>query len=187
MITIVNPHPGFTFFSDLGSIFDGLIDKIIPNGIWPLVVQILATLIMVLIVYKLLYNPMKKMLAKRAEAVADSITNANKDKEAAKLALAEANETLSSSKIEAQSIIKEANLDGQKARDLLIRAGEQELKLKREKADNEIADARVAAEAAIQQEIITVAMAASKHILGREISEKDNEKLVEEFIKEVKN
>ena len=69
--------------SGISDIFEGLFWKIMPQSIWPLVIQILATLLLVLIVYKLLYNPMKKFLAKRAEFVKNNIDGSVKSNQEA--------------------------------------------------------------------------------------------------------
>jgi F0F1-type ATP synthase membrane subunit b/b' len=42
-------------------------DKLIPNGIWPFIIQLLSTLVMFFIVKKFLYVPIKTIRDKRAQ------------------------------------------------------------------------------------------------------------------------
>ena len=53
-------------------------------------------------------------------------------------------------------------------------------------AQEDIEKAKQEALTDVHNEIVNVALEASKEILQREINEKDNSKLVEDFIKEVK-
>lgn len=180
---MVNP---FTF-SGVSGIFDGLIDKIFPSGIWPLVTQLLATGIMVIIVYKLLYNPMKKFLAKRATFIQSNIESAALSNRQAAIALKDAQESVITSKVEAQAIIKAATEDSAKAREALVLEAEREIRESKVRAQEEIADSKEKALDEIHREIVTVALAASKQVLAREINEKDNARLVDDFIKEARN
>jgi F0F1-type ATP synthase membrane subunit b/b' len=43
------------------------------------------------------------------------------------------------------------------------------------------------AQAQLEEEIIHVALAASQRVLQRELTEKDNDKMIEQFIKDLKN
>lgn len=173
--------------SGISDIFEGLIDKILPSSIWPLVIQLLATLMLVFIVYKLLYNPMKKFLAKRAEFVKNNIDGSVISNQNATLALQTAQASLSESKVKAQAAIQDATLDAQKAREALLAKAEDEVREMKTRAEEEILESKRQALDDIHREIISVALEASKQVLGREINEGDNARLVNDFIKEVKN
>ncbi len=173
--------------SGISGIFEGLIDKIIPTSIWPFLVQILSTLLLVLIVYKLLYNPMEKFLAKRAEFVKNNIDGSIKSNQEAMLALQTAQTSLNESKMKAQAAIQDATVDAQKARESLLAKAEDEVREMKTRAEEEINESKRQALDDIHREIINVALEASRQVLGREINETDNARLVNDFIKEVKN
>lgn len=173
--------------SGIADIFEGLIDKIFPSSIWPLVIQLLATGLMVLIVYKLLYNPMKKFLATRASFIKNNIDSAKLSNEQATIAMKQAEEAIVNSKVEAQAIVKSATEDSLKAREALLAEAQRQAAELRSRADEEIEESKAKALDEIHQEIVTVAMAASRQVLGREINDKDNARFVDEFIKEAKN
>ena len=60
---------------------EDFIEKIIPDNIWGLVTQLLALSVIVLIVWLLIYKPVKKILDKRANAVLEDIETTKRDKE----------------------------------------------------------------------------------------------------------
>lgn len=173
--------------SGISGIFDGLIDKLFPSGIWPLVTQLLALAIMVVILYKLLYNPMKKFLAKRASFIQSNVESAALSNRQAAIALKDAQDSVIHSKIEAQAIIKSANEDSARAREALVLAAEKEIRESKIRAEEEIADSKEKALDEIHHEIVSVALAASKQVLGREINDLDNARFVDDFIKEVRS
>ena len=173
--------------SGISGIFEGLIDKLITTSVWPFVVQILATLLLVLIVYKLLYNPMKKFLAKRAEFVKNNIDGSVKSNQEAALALQNAQASLNESKMKAQATMQASTIDAQKAREKMLAKAEDEVREMKTRAEEEINESKRQALDDIHREIINVALEASKQVLGREINDKDNARLVNDFIKEVKN
>ncbi len=53
-------------------------------------------------------------------------------------------------------------------------------------AENDIARMEIEAQEQIKKEIVAVALDASSELLGREVSSKDNARLIEEFVEEVK-
>jgi len=61
-----------------------------------------------------------------------------------------------------------------------------EVEKERARALSEIELAKTEALDEIHQEIVEVALDASKKVLEREVSEKDNRRIIEDFIKEVK-
>jgi F-type H+-transporting ATPase subunit b len=162
-------------------------DKLIPNGIWPFVIQLISTFVMLLIVHKFLYTPIKGILDRRASFVETQIQQAvSREQLAAEKLTALEKEQLKTKKA-LQSLREQAQaeVDQQKAR-LLEEAKAQAAALK-QKAHDEIALAKLQAKGQLEDEMITIALAASQRILQRELTQKDNEKIVENFIKDLKN
>jgi F-type H+-transporting ATPase subunit b len=69
---------------------------------------------------------------------------------------------------------------------MLSEAQAQALRLKR-KAEEEILQAKALAIQSMEQEMISIALDASRQVLKRELTEKDNAKVVEDFIKGLRN
>lgn len=71
-------------------------------------------------------------------------------------------------------------------KEILLKA-EEEAQAKKDKALRDIEKQRLEAKEDIHREIVGVALLAAQKIVEREIDEKDNTRLVEDFIKDVKN
>ena len=170
---------------ELGLDAQDFVNKFFPNGWEPLVVQLLAFGVLVLAGIFLGYKPVKKLLNERGNYIEQNIKEAEeKNVMAAKLAQ-EAEENILKSQKEARKIINEAKKDAMKEHDEIIAQTNEEIKNSKLQADLEIKKSKEKALADIHNEIVNVALDASKAILRREINEEDNSKLVEEFIKEV--
>ena len=119
-------------------------------GSWQsLLIQLGATLLLILIVGKFLMKPVREILQKRQDHVISQITTAEAIKENAY------------KEIEEEKIIQHQILQKQ---------------LEQEK---------ISAKEEIRKEILEVALQASEVVLQREVSKKDNQAIVENFIKEV--
>ena len=156
---------------DLGLDAQDFVNKLFPNGWEPLVVQLLAFGVLVLAGIFLGYKPIKKLLNERGNYIEQNIK--------------EAEENILKSQKEARKIINEAKKDAMKEHDEIIAQTNEEIKNSKLQADLEIKKSKEKALEDIHNEIVNVALDASKAILRREINEEDNSKLVEEFIKEV--
>lgn len=166
--------------NELGSIGQ----KLIPN-FFSFLVQLLALVVMILIVIYLGYKPVKKTLEARSNAVQAEITTAKEN-----AIISEQNKQLSEQEIiearkKANDIVLQAQNIAGVEKERIVHEGEQiVVKMKRE-AEEEILKAKEEAKVEIHNEIVNVALDASKEILQREISEEDNSRLVEDFIREI--
>jgi F-type H+-transporting ATPase subunit b len=162
-------------------------DKLIPNGIWPFIIQLLSTLVMFFIVKKFLYVPVKSILDKRAQFVQTTIDEAVlREKQAQELKAALEAE---SKKVQQSLIALRQEAQEEMAlvkNQMLSEAQAQALRLKR-KAEEEILQAKALAIQSMEQEMISIALDASRQVLKRELTEKDNAKVVEDFIKGLRN
>ena len=162
-------------------------DKLIPNGIWPFIIQLLSTFVMLLIVHKLLYKPIKGILDKRASFVEGQVQQALEREQLAQKKLDELTSLQTKTKKELTSLRQAAQqeIETQKAR-LLEEANDQVQALK-QKTFEEIELAKKQAQASLEHEMIEVALAASQKVLQRELTQKDNEKILEDFLKDIRS
>ena len=144
--------------------------KIFPN-IGSLVVQLVATIVLVFFVVKFFWKPIKKNIDTRREYIKNNIDEAGKLNEEAKVNLENSTKQIKDANVEAilvrQNILDQANEEASRK----IKLAEEQIIKEREEAKQEIHD-----------EIISVAMMAASKIVEREISKEDNEKLVEDFL-----
>jgi F-type H+-transporting ATPase subunit b len=181
----MNDYIGILVLSgDLGGLFDDIDEKLIPS--WPsLVVQLCSLVVLILVVFFVAYKPVKKMLKKRADYIENNILDSQKNKAIAKQNLEQSNEAILSSKKEASRIISDANKKALNERKILEEETKLGLLRLKQEAETDIEKSKEQSLEDIRREMISVAMVTSKEILKREINEKDNAKLAEDFIEKL--
>ena len=169
------------YAESIGETISSIGEKLIPNWI-SFVVQFLSFLILLLAVFFLAYKPVKRILKKRADHIEDEINQAEERNAQAAASVNEAKELVSSSKVKASEIIKNAESQGQEKYDAIILEAKQEVAEMKKAAEEDIERAKVDAVQDIRSEMVNVALSASREILKREVDKKDNVKLAEDFI-----
>jgi len=163
---------------------EDIINKLIPNGIWPVITQLLTTIVLIIIVQKLLYKPVRGMLDKRAAHIKRHIEEAERDQKLAAGHLSEAERQVQTAKTQSQLMLKEAQEAGATTRNEALEEAKETTRRMKLQADEDIRKARDQAADDIRREIVDVAIEASKRVLERELVKKDNEKVVDDFVKE---
>ena len=159
--------------------------KLIPN--WPsLVAQVGALLVLILVVIVFGYKPIKKIVKKRQNYIEDQIKDAEKSKATWKENELKSQETVLASNRTAADIVAEAKANAEKEREKILLETAKEVEKMKLDAENDIARMEVEAQEQIKKEIVDVALDASKELLGREVTSKDNTRLLEEFIEDIK-
>lgn len=162
-------------------------DKLIPNGFWPFFVQLISTIVMLVIVHKFLYLPIKAILDKRAEFVNQTIHDAIQREKQAELVKLSLEEQTKKVQLSLKELKEEAMQEIEATRSQLLNDAKADASRIKEKTLEEIAQAKSQALYDIEKEIVSVALDASKQVLQRELSNKDNEKVIEDFIKGLRN
>ena len=166
---------------NIGETMKSIANKLIPNWI-SFVIQLSSFLILLLVVFFVAYKPVKRMMKKRADHIEDEIKQAEEKNVLAAASVNEAKELVSSSKLKASEIIKNAEVQGQEKYDAIILEAKQEVADMKKAAEEDIERAKEDAIQDIRSEMVNVALSASKEILKREVDKKDNVKLAEDFI-----
>ena len=159
-------------------------ENLIPS--WSsFVVQLAALVILIVVVLVVAYKPMKKMLAKRADYIENNIRESEIAKAEAERNAQESQEMIIASRKEAADIVANAKslaIDTQKA---ALEETQLEVNRMKSQAQEDIERSKIEAKEEIRQEMVSVALAASEEILKREVNEKDNARIVENFIEEI--
>ena len=164
---------------------DDFTSKLIPN--WPsFVAQVGALIVLITVVIIFAYKPVKKIIAKRQDYIENKIKEAEKSKAVWQENELKSKETVLASERTAADIVAEAKNDAQKERAVILEQAQNEANKMKKDAENDIARMEIEAQEQIKKEIVTVALDASSELLGREVSSKDNARLIEEFVEEVK-
>ena len=160
-------------------------ENIFPK-IGALVVQLLATCILVFFVIKFFWKPIKKNIDTRREYIKQNIDNAGKLNVEAQANLEKSHKTIKDATVEARRIKENAEAEALLARQNILDKAKDEAEQKLKVAEEQIKKEREEAKQEIHDEIINVAMMAASKIVEREINKEDNEKLVEAFLNENK-
>lgn len=178
---------GLLVLDDLGTIIKDYISKnLIPSWV-SFVVQFAALVIMVLVVFLVAYKPVKKMLTKRADYVENNIRDSETAKAQAEQSVLAAQEALIASKKEAAEIISNAKVIAEDNNRKMMEESQLEINKMKALAEEDIERSKVEAREEIRKEMVSVALAASEEVLKREINEKDNSRIVKDFIKDLDN
>ena len=163
---------------------DDFISKLFPN-VWDALATFLAFIVLLLVAFYFAYKPVKKLLKKRGDYVEGKISDADKKEKEAQEKLEQAEQKVKDSSNEALAIVEKAKEDALKEKERIAleakKAREEEVK----KAKEEIAQEIEASKDEVHKEIVSVALDASKKVLSREVNSKDNEKLIDDFIKDL--
>ena len=166
---------------NIGETMKSIADKLIPNWL-SFVIQFSSFIILLLVVFFFAYKPVKKMLKKRADFIQEEIDQAQKNHAEAVEQTKEAKKLLNDSKAEASLIIENATKKGEEKYEAMMLEAKEEVKEMKLAAQDDIEQAKVDALNDIRNEMVNVALTASKEILKREVDEKDNTRLAEDFI-----
>ena len=157
-----------------------MLDINIWNFIWAGI-----NLILLLILMKIfLFKPIRKMMEKRTQMVQDELDSAKKTREEAEQLREQYDSELGSARDEAQKIIDKAHEDAETERAAIIKRSQEE-------ADRIVADAgktienerkRVIAQA--QPQIADLAVEAASRIIGENVDDEKNRRLVDKFLSE---
>jgi F-type H+-transporting ATPase subunit b len=160
------------------------LDKLFPN-FWSFLIQFLALIVLFVAVYFIAYKPLSKLVKARKDYVEHNLRDSEQAKKIAEAKAAEVASTIASSKIEANQIVEVAKAKAKVEAAAIAEDAATKAMAKQAEADVAIKQAEEKSRQAIHDEIVNVALDASKQVLGREVSAEDNSKLVSGFVDEV--
>lgn len=181
--------PAFLFLTSCdaakGMDKESFMNKLIPDWV-SFVAQIGALLVLILIVVIFAYKPVKKIVKKRQDYIESNIKEAEESKAIWKENELKSKETVLASDRTAANIVAEAKANAVRERNKILEQTQEDVSRMKLEAENDIARMELEAQDKIKKEIVSVALDASKELLGREVSSEDNNRLLEEFIEDVK-
>ena len=165
---------------------ESFLEKLFPNP-WDALAVFLAFVILLLVVFYFAYKPVKKLIKQRGDYVANKIETAEKREIESQKLLEDANEEVKAKRVEAMGIVEKAKQEAMQERQAILDKAKEEKAEEIKRTKEEIAQEIEASKDEIHREIVSVAIDASSRILEREVSSKDNEKLVDSFIDDLKD
>lgn len=147
-----------------------------------IIAQVLNFLILVAILRALAYEPVAKMLRQRSEKIQNSLDQAAADRKAAEQTLAQYKNQLAEANKRAQEIVDKAELTARQERESLVAETKREIERMKQTAQEEIQNERNRAFEEMKSEIVTLSLQAAEKIVAKNLSAKENDKLVNDFI-----
>lgn len=149
---------------------------------WTLVFTIINTIILFFLVKHFLYKPVKKMLQARQDEVEKIYSDADKAQSEAEKMKSEYELQLATAKEQAGEIVKTATAKAQQKSDEIVAEAQQKASVTLSRAQEQLELDRKKAVKEIRDNIADLAIDAASIVVGRELDEKSNAKLIDDFI-----
>jgi F-type H+-transporting ATPase subunit b len=149
------------------------------------IITIFNITILFLILRKILFKPVTKLMADRAKRVQDSIKQAEKDKIQAKALLTEYEIKLKNAEAESREILKTARENAERQAQVIIAEGRQEVENISAAARKHLEIEHHAALAKFKLEAAALVIAASAKLTARDFSGDDNLRYVNMLLDEL--
>ncbi|MGX7108501.1 F0F1 ATP synthase subunit B [Facklamia miroungae] len=143
---------------------------------------LLSFLILLYVIYKFAWQPFNQMLETRQKKVADDWQAAEDAKKANQEALSQIESQLKSAHLEAEKIIRQAQIDASHLRDKMIEETRQEQSKMLQLTQEDLKVQRQNFAENMQESLVHMAVAMAGKVVRREISEDDHRQMIQEFI-----
>lgn len=171
--------------SEIGGIVNAttIVNLIFPN-IWVFVATIISTIILICAIIWFVWKPLNKKIEERKKYLNQELEDAEKAKQDAFNAKAQAQDEFAKAQIDAARIVQSANQKGNdlynqlqdKAKEQayqIVKNAQEEIDIEKRKMQEEMHD-----------QILNIAFDAATHISKKNISKSDSDKMIDEFIDE---
>lgn len=151
------------------------------NAIWTLGIF----LIVVLVLGKFAWGPILSLLQEREKFIHQSLSEAKRDREEAEARLKEYTAQLQAARTEASTIVADARRDAERLREELRGKAKAEADAVLTNAERQIQLETARALQQIRREAVDLSVAIASKLIGRNITKEDNERLIEDALKQV--
>ena len=159
-------------------------NNLFPN-IWSFLAQILATIVLFVCIFFLAYKPTKKYLNKRRELLDNEVKETHKNKEESEINRIESEKNIAKSRAKAKQIVDDAKANAKLQQNEIVANAEETAKQIIKDSEDVVKRQQAKAMGEIKDAITDVAFTATTKILEREIDEKDNQKIIDDFVNEL--
>jgi F-type H+-transporting ATPase subunit b len=145
---------------------------------WTLLIFVLLMFILARYAFK----PLTAAVEARERALEEAITQAKADRDKASALLADQTKALDAARAEAQKLIAESRVTGEKLRNEMLEQTKQQQHDLLDRARAEIDNERKRAIADLRREAVELAIAGASKVIERNLDDQSNRKLVEGFL-----
>ena len=147
--------------------------------------QIINFAVVFFVLYKFALKPLKKLMDERSATISGGLDNAKKQEELLKAQQEQYDQTLAQARADAQAIMKEVKKDAEEKRAQILATAGDESKAIFESGKKQLADEKAKMLDEAKKELVTLIVSSTEKVIGENMSEKIEAKLVEDSIKEV--
>lgn len=152
---------------------------------WDLLFQIINTIVLFVILGKILFKPVMKIIDEREKDIQESLALGERSKKEGLAFKKEYEEKINSAKSEGQEIIKQATLRADQKSDEIISNAKLEASRIKEKTAKDVEQERIKAMHEVKNDISNIALLAASKVIEKDIDKSKHEQLINNFIKEV--
>ena len=149
---------------------------------WTLIFTWLNLFILFLIVKKLFFKPMQKMLSEREKEISSTYERADAREKEAEDLKASYEEKISHAEGEAEKIVSYATKNAEARSDAIVKEAEEKAASMIERAQKNIEAQRESAFSELKSDVSSMAVDIAKKIIEKDIDEKAHEKLINEAL-----
>lgn len=149
-----------------------------------IIFQLLMFIILLALLKKYAWGPLVGIMKQREDHIANEIEVAEKSRVEANKFLEETRQELKKAREDAQALIENAKKQGERQKDEIIAAARQEAERLKESAKAEINRQKEQAVAELRDQVASLSVLIASKVIEKELSEQDQEKLIQDFIKE---
>ena len=149
---------------------------------WSIVETVANIIILFILLRIFLFKPINKMKNERTRTIQENLDSAEKARTEAEELKEQYENTIGEAKEEAKNIIMKAHDDAESERAAIIEKAHEEADQKVAEADKEIENERKKVLRQAQSEIADLAIEAASKIVGANVDDEKNRRLVDEFL-----
>ena len=151
---------------------------------WSIFEAVVNLVILFILLRIFLFKPLNKMKADRTRTIQDNLDSAEKAKEEAEELRQQYEDSISEAKEKANQIIMKAHEDAENERAAIIKKSQEEAEKIVSDADKTIENERKRVLRQAQSEIADLAIEAASKIIGENVDDEKNRRLVDKFLSE---
>ncbi|HLQ72668.1 MAG TPA: F0F1 ATP synthase subunit B [Bacillota bacterium] len=168
----------FASFLTINSALGGL-------NVGDMLAQLFFFIVLLVLVRKFAWGPVMNMMKNREEYVANEIDQAEKSRKEAEEASEKAQEQLKQMRQESQQMLDDAKSAGKKQEQEIVEAARVEAERIKDAALADIENEKEKAVQALQDQVASLSVLIASKVIEKELTADDQEKLINEYIKEV--
>ncbi|AQX53178.1 F0F1 ATP synthase subunit B [Priestia flexa] len=147
--------------------------------------QLVMFLILLALLRKFAFGPVMGIMKQREEHIASEIDSAEQQNQQAQKLVEEQRELLKQSREEVQVLMENARKSAEEKKEEIVAAAREESERLKALAKQEIQQEKDQAVTALREQVASLSVLIASKVIEKELSEQDQEKLINEYIQEV--